>query len=205
MGAADVEQGVPAPGEPPQPARRGHAVAACPAWLQGGSLAPCGAFPPCGCRAPEQLTDLVHCCAETSSAKAALAASVHADTSGQAAPAPGAPLKAGRAAQPGLPVTARERSVNMPIAYEEGCCNTQWLLFVFGLVFFLPSCIGVVLPLCSRPRFRTRGHKCAPTWGAVSTREAVPCSVQSMSRYLCAVLAPSCCVKAPRFRSCSRT
>ena len=112
-------------------------------------------------------TDLVRFHAETSSAKAALATSVSADTSGKAAPAPGAPLKSGRVAQPGFPVAARERCVNTPPSQEEGCCNIQWLLFIFGIVLFLPSCIGVVLPLFSRPRFPTRGHKCAPQLGAL--------------------------------------
>jgi hypothetical protein len=52
--------------------------------------------------------------------------------------------------------------VNTPRSYEEDSWfNIQWKLFLFGLVLFVPSCIGVVLPLCSRPRFPTRGHKCA--------------------------------------------
>ena len=93
--------------------------------------------------------------AETSPAKAGLATSGSADTPGKAAPAPGASLKSGQKAQPGRPVDTS------PCYNNNSQDNIQWKLFVFGLVLFLPSCIGAVLPLCSRPRFPTRGHKCA--------------------------------------------
>jgi len=37
--------------------------------------------------------------------------------------------------------------VNTPRSYEEDSWfNIQWKLFLFGLVLFVPSCIGVVLP-----------------------------------------------------------
>ncbi len=107
--------------------------------------------------------------AEASSAKADLATSVSADTSGQAAPAPGAPLKDGQVPQPGFPVVAHERPVDTPPSYDnDSWDNIQWKLLLFGLVLFLPSCIGAVLPLCSRPRFPTRGHKCAHRVEALS-------------------------------------
>jgi len=100
--------------------------------------------------------------AATSSAKAELATSVSADMSGKAAPAPGALLKSGQVAQPGFPVVARERPVDTPPSYDnDDWDNIQWKLFLFGLALYLPSCVGVVLPLFSRPRFPTRGYKCA--------------------------------------------
>jgi len=55
MGVMDVEQGMSAAGELTQPDLRRHLVAALPSLDQGACLAPCGAFVPCGCRAPLQL------------------------------------------------------------------------------------------------------------------------------------------------------
>jgi hypothetical protein len=82
---------------------------------------------------------------------------------GKAAPAPAAPLKQGQVAQPGLPAAARKRSVGTQSSYyEEGCGDGQWILFIFGTFLLLPSYIGVMLPLCARPRFSTRSAKCAP-------------------------------------------
>ncbi len=101
--------------------------------------------------------------AATSSAKAELATSVSADMSGKAAPALGALLKSGQVAQPGFPVVARERPVDTPPSYDnDDWDNIQWKLFLFGLALYLPSCVGVVLPLFSRRGFRPAATS-APT------------------------------------------
>jgi hypothetical protein len=83
---------------------------------------------------------------------------------GKAAPAPAAPLKQGQVAQPGLPAVARDRPVSTPSStYKDGCGTLQWVLFALNCVFLWPtSYIGVVLPLCARPRFSTRRAKCVP-------------------------------------------
>ena len=49
-----------------------------------------------------------------------------------------------------------------PPAPVAGCFNEQWLLFILGLVLVVPSIVGALLPLCTRPRcFATRCHRCA--------------------------------------------
>ncbi len=168
MGVADLEQGTRAPGELTQPIMRRHLAAARSYWLYISCLAPCrAALTPCPTSAavrPRNSADLGwHTCAETSSAKAASARSKGTDKLNKAAQAPGAARTYGQVAQPGYPVELRERPVNTPPSYDEAesCCNIQWMLFIFGLVFVLPSYIATVLPLCSEPRFPTRGHKCA--------------------------------------------
>jgi len=47
-----------------------------------------------------------------------------------------------------------------PPAPVAGCFNEQWL--ILGLVLLVPSIVGALLPLCTRPRgFATRCHRCA--------------------------------------------
>ncbi len=41
----------------------------------------------------------------------------------------------------------------------EQCCNVQWVLFVLGLFFSPFEFVGVLLPLCTNPRFPTRCYK----------------------------------------------
>jgi hypothetical protein len=107
-----------------------------------------------------------HTCAETSSAKAAPAIcerSKGTDKLDKTAPAPYAAQTYGRVVQPGFPVVPHERPVNTPITHgeAESCCNIQWVLFVFGFFFVPASYAGAALPLCSKPSFPTRCHKCA--------------------------------------------
>jgi len=146
--------------------RSARAPSGCfPTLAYAGSVALCCAahtpFPPATAVRPSNGTDLEWLWrAEASSAKAA--PTQGADVLGKAAPAPAAPLKQGQVAQPGRPAV-RERPVYTPPSYyEEGCGDWQWLLFIFGTFWLLPSYIGVMLPLCARPRFSTRSAMCMP-------------------------------------------
>ncbi len=168
MGVADVEQGTHAPGELTQPALRGFLVAACPCC--SGQLccslrcrAPSPA-PPAAAVRPRNSADLRwHTRAETSSAKTAPASSKKADTLDKTAPAPYAAQTYGQVVQPGFPVVPCERPANTPITHgeAESCCNVQWVLFVVGFFFVPASYAGAALPLCLKPSFPTRCHKCA--------------------------------------------
>ncbi len=69
-----------------------------------------------------------------------------------------------------------------PPAPVAGCFNEQWLLFILGLVLVVPSIVGALLPLCTRPRdFATRCHRCArlkSTGGAL----AIPSTSAALER-----------------------
>jgi len=120
--------------------------------------------PPAAAARPRNSADLRwHTRAETSSAKAAPAGSKKAETLDNTAPAPCAAQTYGQVVQPGFPVVPCERPVNTPITHgeAEGCCNIQWVLFVVGFFFVPASYAGAALPLCSKPSFPTRCHKCA--------------------------------------------
>ena len=83
--------------------------------------------------------------------------------------------------------------MNTPITHgeAESCCNVQWLLFVLGLFFIPASYVGALLPLCSKPTFPTRCHKCARPLRRCLDRGSF-CSL--MTQYLRILLALACCI-----------